>query len=46
MLAHKFGHKEVFRLLMQRSSLGLRWIACEVGDHELAKQLLKNIRDH
>jgi hypothetical protein len=41
MLAHKFGHEEVFRLLMQRSSLGLRFaIACEVGDDELAKQLL------
>src|ERR1700733_4927095 len=42
MLAHKFGHEEVFRLLMQRSSLGLRFaIACEVGDDELAKQLLQ-----
>jgi ankyrin repeat protein len=41
MLAHKFGHEDVFRLLMQRSSLGLRFaIACEVGDDELAKQLL------
>jgi ankyrin repeat protein len=41
MLAHKFAHEEVFRLLMQRSSLGLRFaIACEVGDDELAKQLL------
>jgi ankyrin repeat protein len=42
MLAHKFGHEEVFRLLMQRSSLGLRFaIACEVGDEELAKQVLQ-----
>jgi ankyrin repeat protein len=42
MLARKFGHEEVFRLLMQRSSLGLRFaIACEVGDDELAKQLLQ-----
>jgi ankyrin repeat protein len=41
MLAHKFGHEEVFRLLMQRSSLALRFaIACEVGDEELAKNLL------
>jgi ankyrin repeat protein len=41
MLAHKFGHEDVFRLLMQRSSLGLRFaIACEVGEDELAKQLL------
>jgi ankyrin repeat protein len=41
MLAHKFGHQDVFRLLMQRSSLGLRFaIACEVGDQELAKNLL------
>jgi ankyrin repeat protein len=41
MLAHQFGHEDVFRLLMQRSSLGLRFaIACEVGDDELAKNLL------
>jgi ankyrin repeat protein len=41
MLAHKFGHEDVFRLLMQRSSLGLRFaIACEVGDDELARNLL------
>jgi ankyrin repeat protein len=41
MLAHQFGHDDVFRLLMQRSSLGLRFaIACEVGDEELAKNLL------
>jgi ankyrin repeat protein len=41
MLAYKFGHEEVFRLLMQRSGLGLRFaIACEVGDDELAKSLL------
>jgi hypothetical protein len=41
MLAHKFGHEDVFRLLMQRSSLPLRFaIACEVGDDELARKLL------
>jgi ankyrin repeat protein len=41
MLAHQFGHAEVFHLLMQRSSLGLRFaIACEIGDDELAKDLL------
>ena len=41
MLAHQFGHEEVFRLLMTRSSLGLRFaIACEVGDQELANSLL------
>ncbi len=41
MLAHTFGHKEVFRLLMQRSSLGLRFaIACEVGEDQLVKNLL------
>jgi ankyrin repeat protein len=41
MLAHQFGHEDVFRLLMQRSSLGQRFaIACEVGDEELAKNLL------
>jgi hypothetical protein len=41
MLAHQFGHKEVFELLMQRSNLGLRFsVACEVGDEALAKSLL------
>jgi ankyrin repeat protein len=41
MLSHQFGHEDVFRLLMQRSSLGQRFaIACEVGDEELAKNLL------
>ena len=41
MLAHQFGHDDVFRLLMQRSSLGLRFaIACEVGDEQLAASLL------
>jgi ankyrin repeat protein len=41
MLAHKFGHHDVFRLLIQRSSIGLRFaIACEVGDEELAQSLL------
>jgi ankyrin repeat protein len=41
MLAHQFGHAEVFQLLMQRSNLGLRFaVACEVGDETLAKSLL------
>jgi ankyrin repeat protein len=41
MLAQQFGHEEVFRLLMQRSGLGLRFaVACEVGDEALAKSLL------
>ena len=41
MLANKFGHEDVFGLLMQRSSLGLRFaIACEVGNQEMAKSLL------
>ena len=38
MLAHQFGHEEVFKLLMQRNPLGLRFaVACEVGDEALAK---------
>ena len=41
MLAHQFGHEEVFNLLMQRSGLGLRFaVACEVGDEALAKSLV------
>jgi len=41
MLAHQFGHEEVFQLLMQRSNLGLRFaVACEVGDEALTKSLL------
>ena len=41
MLAHQFGHEEVFKLLMQRSPLNLRFaVACEVGDETLAKSLL------
>jgi ankyrin repeat protein len=41
MLAHQFGHEDVFRLLMQRSPLGLRFaMACDVGDEALAKSLL------
>jgi ankyrin repeat protein len=41
MLAHQFGHDEVFKLLIQRSNLGLRFaVACEVGDEALAKSLL------
>jgi ankyrin repeat protein len=46
MLAHQFGHKEVFQLLMQRSNLGLRFaVACEVGDEALTKSLLAKHRD-
>jgi ankyrin repeat protein len=42
LLAHTFGHQDVFQLLMQRSSLGLRFaMACEVGDQDLAKSLLE-----
>src|SRR6202043_376791 len=41
LLAHQSGHEEVFKLLMQRSPLGLRFaVACEVGDEALAKGLL------
>ena len=42
MLARQFGHEEVFKLLMQRSGMGLRFaVACEVGDgRTLAKSLL------
>jgi hypothetical protein len=41
MLAHQFGHEEVFKLLMQRSPLGLRFaVSCEVGDEALAKSLV------
>src|ERR1700761_3496421 len=41
MLAHQFGHEEVFKLLMQRSPLSLRFaVACEVGDEALTKSLL------
>lgn len=44
MLAREFGHEEVFRLLMQRSSLVLRFAqACDVGDEALAnEQLVKH----
>jgi ankyrin repeat protein len=46
MLAHEFGHEEVFRLLMQRSPLGLRFAqACEVGDEAMAKELLETHPD-
>jgi ankyrin repeat protein len=41
MLAHQLGFRDVFDLLMQRSPLGLRFaIACEIGDQELASNLL------
>lgn len=46
MLAHQFGHEEVFKLLMQRSPLGLRFAtACEVGDESLAKSLVEKHPD-
>ena len=46
MLAHQFGHEEVFKLLMQRSPLGLRFaMACEVGDESLAKSLVEKHPD-
>ena len=41
MLAHEFGHQEVFRLLMQRSSLALRFAqACDAGEEALANDVL------
>lgn len=41
MLAREFGHDEVFRLLMQRSSAEMQLAqACEMGDEALAKELL------
>jgi ankyrin repeat protein len=46
MLAHEFGHQEVFRLLMQRSSLSLRFAqACEAGEEALADDVLKKHPD-
>ena len=41
MLAREFGHDEVFRLLMQRSSAEMQLAqACEMGDEALAKELV------
>ena len=46
MLAHEFGHQEVFRLLMQRSSLVLRFAqACDAGEEALANEVLKKHPD-
>ena len=46
MLAHEFGHREVFRLLMQRSSLALRFAqACDAGEEALANEVLKKHPD-
>jgi ankyrin repeat protein len=46
MLAREFGHQEVFRLLMQRSSLALRFAqACDAGDEALANDVLKKHPD-
>lgn len=41
MIAHQFGHEEVFRLLMERSPLWLQLTqACEVGDEALVRELM------
>jgi ankyrin repeat protein len=46
MLAHEFGHQEVFRLLMQRSPLSLRFAqACDAGEEALANDVLKKHPD-
>ena len=46
MLAHEFGHPEVFRLLMQRSPLVLRFAqACDAGEEALANDVLKKHPD-
>jgi ankyrin repeat protein len=46
MLAREFGHHEVFRLLMQRSGLVLRFAqACEAGEEALASDVLKKHPD-
>jgi ankyrin repeat protein len=46
MLAREFGHQDVFRLLMQRSSLSLRFAqACEAGDEALANDVLNKHPD-
>lgn len=46
MLAREFGHQEVFRLLMQRSSLVLRFAqACDAGEEALANDVLKKHPD-
>jgi ankyrin repeat protein len=41
MVAREFGHQEVFRLLIQRSSLVLRFAqACDAGEEALANEVL------
>jgi ankyrin repeat protein len=46
MLAREFGHQEVFRLLMQRSGLVLRFAqACEAGEEAVASDVLKKHPD-
>jgi ankyrin repeat protein len=41
MIAHQFGHHEVFELLMQRSSPWIRLAqACEIHDEALAQQIV------
>jgi hypothetical protein len=41
MIAHQFGYKAVFQLLMERSPLWLQLTqACEVGDEALVKELV------
>lgn len=41
-VAHQFGHKAVFDLLMQRSAPWLRFaLATEIGDEALAQQVLQ-----
>lgn len=41
MIAHQFGHKAVFDLLMQRSPNWLRLVyAAEIGDEELAQRIV------
>ncbi len=42
MIAHQFGHTEVFNLLMQRSAPWLRLVqAAEVGDEALAQRVVE-----
>ncbi|MEO5814830.1 MAG: ankyrin repeat domain-containing protein [Gemmatimonadaceae bacterium] len=41
-IAHEFGHEDVFQLLMQRSSDTTKLVvACEVGDDALVRSLLQ-----
>lgn len=42
MIAHEFGHKAVFELLMQRSAPWLRLVqAAEIGDEEMARKIVE-----